>query len=108
MSGAGDSNGGAGPRALVARDGALAVVSVNRPEARNALDGETLDALHDAFATLERDASVRCAILTGAGGKAFAAGADIKAMADADRRAPICWSATRSAWEICWRRRACR
>ncbi len=40
-------------RALVAREGALAIVSVNRPEARNALDGETLDALADAFAALE-------------------------------------------------------
>jgi enoyl-CoA hydratase len=80
----GASTGAASPRALVARDGALAVVSVNRPEARNALDGETFDALYNAFAALERDASVRCAILTGAGEKAFAAGADIKAMADAD------------------------
>jgi enoyl-CoA hydratase len=71
-------------RAVVAREGAIAVVSVNRPEARNALDGETLDAIHDAFAGLEHDATVRCAILTGAGDKAFAAGADIKAMADAD------------------------
>ena len=74
----------ASPRALVAREGAIAVVSVNRPEARNALDGDTFDALYDAFATLEREASVRCAILTGAGDKAFAAGADIKAMSDAD------------------------
>ena len=72
------------PRALVAREGAIAVVSVNRPEARNALDGETLDALHDAFAALEREAGIRCAILTGAGDKAFAAGADIKAMSNAD------------------------
>jgi enoyl-CoA hydratase len=73
----------ASSRAQIARDGALAVLSVNRPEARNALDGETLDALHDAFVTIERDAAVRCVIVTGAGDKAFAAGADIKAMADA-------------------------
>jgi enoyl-CoA hydratase len=71
-------------RALVVRDGFVAVVSVNRPEARNALDGETLDAIHDAFVGLEHDATIRCAILTGAGDKAFAAGADIKAMANAD------------------------
>jgi enoyl-CoA hydratase len=77
-------SGVASSRALVTRDGPVAVVSVNRPEARNALDGETLDAIHDAFVRLEHDASVRCAILTGAGDKAFAAGADIKAMADAD------------------------
>ena len=49
-------------RALVAREGALAVVSVNRPEARNALDGETLDALALAFAELEDDTDIRCAI----------------------------------------------
>ena len=73
-----------GERALVVREGAIAVVSVNRPEARNALDGETLDALAVAFAALEDDTNIRCAILTGAGDKAFAAGADIKAMADAD------------------------
>ncbi len=77
-------SGAASPRATVARDGAIAVLSVNRPEARNALDGETLDALHDAFVKIERDAAVRCVIVTGAGDKAFAAGADIKAMADAD------------------------
>jgi enoyl-CoA hydratase len=74
----------ASERALVTREGALAIVSVNRPEARNALDGETLDALAEAFIALEGDTSIRCAILTGAGDKAFAAGADIKAMSDAD------------------------
>jgi len=71
-------------RALVARDGAVATVTVNRPEARNALDGKTLDALLHAFTSVERDGAVRCAILTGAGDRAFVAGADIKAMAGLD------------------------
>lgn len=71
------------PRALIAREGALAVVTINRAEARNALDAETLDAVGAAFAEAEQDPQVRCAILVGAGDKAFAAGADIKAMADA-------------------------
>ena len=71
-------------RALVDRDGAVAVVTINRAEARNALDGETFDAIAAAFGQAEADAQVRCAILVGAGDKAFAAGADIKAMADAD------------------------
>lgn len=71
-------------RALVARDGAVTTVTVNRPEARNALDGATLDALLHAFAAIERDGAVRCAILTGAGDRAFVAGADIKAMAGLD------------------------
>ncbi len=71
-------------RALVARDGAVTTVTVNRPEARNALDGQTLDALLEAFAAIERDGAVRCAILTGAGDRAFVAGADIKSMAGLD------------------------
>jgi len=77
-------SGGPPDRALVARDGALAVVTINRPDARNALDGETLDALSAAFDELERDERIRCAILTGAGDRAFAAGADIRAMVGAD------------------------
>jgi enoyl-CoA hydratase len=76
-------SGATSPLALVAREGAIAVVSVNRPEARNALDGATFDALHDVFVALQHDPAIRCAILTGAGDKAFAAGADIKAMAEA-------------------------
>ena len=71
------------PLALVAREGAIAVVTINRAEARNALDAATLDAVAAAFAEAEQDPQVRCAILVGAGDKAFAAGADIKAMADA-------------------------
>ncbi len=71
-------------RAVVAREGGVAVVTVNRPDARNALDAETLDALAAAFEALDRDTAVRCAILTGAGDRAFVAGADIKAMAELD------------------------
>jgi enoyl-CoA hydratase len=74
-------------RALVARDGAVALVTVNRPDARNALDAETVEALIAAFDGLERDGTVNCVILTGAGDKAFVAGADIKAMADLDAAA---------------------
>ena len=69
---------------LLTREGAIAVVTVNRPEARNALDGETVDALIAVFSGIEADPDLRCAILTGAGEKAFVAGADIKAMADLD------------------------
>ena len=70
-----------GPRIVTARDGAVVTLTVNRPEARNALDAETVDAVIAALDAIERDASIRCAILTGAGDRAFAAGADIKAMA---------------------------
>jgi enoyl-CoA hydratase len=65
-------------------DGAVATVTVNRPEARNALDGKTMDALLHAFAAVDREGAVRCVILTGAGDRAFVAGADIKAMAGLD------------------------
>ncbi|HZL17677.1 MAG TPA: enoyl-CoA hydratase-related protein [Polyangia bacterium] len=71
-------------RAAIARDGAVATVTVNRPEARNALDGETIDALIKALTEVEREGVIRCAILTGAGDRAFVAGADIKAMAGLD------------------------
>jgi enoyl-CoA hydratase len=70
--------------ALTARDGAVVTLTVNRPDARNALDGPTVDALSAAFEAIDRDTSVRCAILTGAGDRAFVAGADIKAMAGLD------------------------
>jgi len=66
---------------LVARDGAIATLTLNRPEKLNALDASILGALEDALDDLRRDPSVRVAILTGAGEKAFAAGADIASMA---------------------------
>jgi len=60
--------------------GSVAVVTIDRPEALNALNDEVLAALEEAFFSLGRDPAVRVVILTGAG-KAFVAGADIKAMA---------------------------
>jgi enoyl-CoA hydratase len=60
--------------------GPVVTLTVNRPQAMNALDAATLEALLEAFAALDRDDGVRCVILTGAGEKAFVAGADIKAM----------------------------
>ena len=60
--------------------GPVATVTVNRPAALNALDGATLNALLAAFTALAAEPGVRCVILTGAGEKAFVAGADIKAM----------------------------
>ena len=57
----------------------LALVTIDRPAARNALDDETLAGLEGAFSALGTDRSVRAVILTGTG-KAFAAGADVKEM----------------------------
>jgi enoyl-CoA hydratase len=67
---------------LVEQRGAVTLVTLNRPQALNALNSGVLDDLIAAFAAFEADAGQRCAILTGSGDKAFAAGADIKEMAD--------------------------
>jgi enoyl-CoA hydratase len=65
---------------------AVAVVTIDRPEVRNAVDGPTAAALADAFRAFERDDARRVAVLTGAGGY-FCSGADLKAMAnDPERR----------------------
>jgi len=65
---------------IVARDGALALVTLNRPDKLNALSLELLTTLEAEIAKLYADPSISCVILTGAGDKAFAAGADIGAM----------------------------
>ena len=58
----------------------IATVTLNRPEARNAMDREMMDHMGDVFSSLEMNRDVRCVILTGAG-KGFCAGGDVKAMA---------------------------
>lgn len=60
--------------------GPVAVVTINRPEARNAIDRPTATALVEAFQQFEADAALAVAVLTGAGGT-FCAGADLKAVA---------------------------
>jgi enoyl-CoA hydratase len=64
----------------VDRDDAIAIVTVERPEAMNALDRPTLGELRDRLEELARDVSAGVVVLTGAGEKAFVAGADIKYM----------------------------
>jgi enoyl-CoA hydratase len=61
----------------------VALVWLDRPEVLNALDYRTLGELVEALEGLDTDESVRCIVITGAGDRAFAAGADIKEMADA-------------------------
>src|SRR5947209_2648473 len=61
-------------------DGPVAVVTIDRPEVRNAVDGSTAKALADAFRHFDADESLAAAVLTGAGGT-FCAGADLKALA---------------------------
>ncbi|MCW2752768.1 MAG: Enoyl-CoA hydratase [Marmoricola sp.] len=60
-------------------DGPLAVVTIDRPEARNAVDRPTAESLAEAFRAFDADSDLSIAILTGAGGT-FCAGADLKAV----------------------------
>jgi enoyl-CoA hydratase len=65
---------------VVKRDDAVAVVTIDRPDVLNALDRETLTSLRDALRGLAVDQDVHAVVLTGAGDRAFAAGADIREM----------------------------
>ena len=62
------------------RAGAAAVLTIDRPERRNAVDGPTAELLHEGFRSFEADDEARALVLTGAGGIAFCAGADLKAL----------------------------
>jgi enoyl-CoA hydratase len=61
------------------REGAAALVTIDRQDRRNAVDGPTAAALYDAYVRFEADEQARVMVLTGAGGVAFCAGADLKA-----------------------------
>ncbi len=62
------------------RVGAASVLTIDRPERRNAVDAATARALREGLARFEADDGARALVLTGAGGEAFCAGADLKAM----------------------------
>jgi enoyl-CoA hydratase len=76
---------------LVGREDGVAVVTVDRLDALNALDLPTLTELRDRLAELAADESVRVVVLTGAGERAFIAGADIKYMSGLDVRGGTEW-----------------
>jgi enoyl-CoA hydratase len=88
---------------LVERDGAIAVVLLNRPDQLNALSDELMEELVSALAELDRDEGVR-AIVLGGSGRAFAAGADIGELAQASaidlyyQRRIERWDAIRGLW----------
>ena len=67
------------PHALIERRGHVLLVTMNRPQARNALSGPMLALLRQAWDRVDSDSEIRVCVLTGAGG-AFCAGADLKAM----------------------------
>jgi enoyl-CoA hydratase/carnithine racemase len=67
------------PHALIERRGHVLIVTMNRPQARNALSGPMMALLREAWDQVDSDPDIRVCVLTGAGG-AFCAGADLKAM----------------------------
>ena len=67
---------------LVEREGPIALLTFNRPDARNAMTFEMYEALHDACAELDADPRTRVLVLKGAGDRAFASGTDIRQFVD--------------------------
>lgn len=80
----------AGGKVLVEDRGPIRVVTINRPQARNACDVETVKALHDVFEEFDNDDGLRVAILTGQGGY-FCAGADLQELASG-ASIGFCWA----------------
>jgi enoyl-CoA hydratase/carnithine racemase len=71
-----------------ARDDGIAVITINRPDSRNALSHEVRQGLFAAWDRFERDPALRVAILTGTGEKAFCAGGDLKEMVERELQVP--------------------
>ncbi len=69
------------PAVLVEHHGNVLVITINRPEARNAINAAVSIGVGDALEEAQRDPDVRAVVITGAGDKSFCAGADLKAIA---------------------------
>ena len=67
---------------LASKENGVGILTMNRPEARNAMSGEMNAAMQEMLAQFETDTEIRCVVLTGAG-KGFCAGGDVKGMAAA-------------------------
>ena len=65
---------------LVEKKDFVGTITVNRPDVRNALNNEAWQGLHEAFIALDHDDDIRVIIVTGAGDKAFIAGADVNVL----------------------------
>lgn len=68
------------PAVLIEHRGNVMILTINRPDARNAINGAVSIGIGDALAAAQNDPEVRAVILTGAGDKSFCAGADLKAI----------------------------
>jgi enoyl-CoA hydratase len=75
----GEASGAEPPHAMIERRGHVLIVTMNRPEARNALSGPMMALMRQAWDQVDSDPGIRVCVLTGAGG-AFCAGADLKDM----------------------------
>ena len=71
---------------VVDRRGSVSVVTLNRPEVHNCIDAETADALTEAIHDFSADDSARVMVVTGAGGRSFCSGADLKSVEELMRR----------------------
>lgn len=71
-----------------ARDDGIAIITLNRPDTRNALSREIRQGLFEAWDRFERTPALRVAILTGTGDKAFCAGGDLKEMVETNMKVP--------------------
>ncbi len=70
----------------ITRDDGIGWITINRPDKLNALNQKTIRELNAAFVGIEKDNTIRVVILTGAGDKAFVAGADIKELSELDEK----------------------
>lgn len=80
--------GATAPAVLIERRGHVMVVTLNRPEARNAINQAVWIGVGDALAAAEREVEVRAIIVTGAGDQSFCAGADLKALSRGEKIVP--------------------
>jgi enoyl-CoA hydratase len=69
---------------LLEKNDLVSIITINRPEKLNALNQQTLEELEEAFDSIAKDKTVRAIVITGAGEKAFVAGADIAQIAEMD------------------------
>ncbi|PWA04317.1 enoyl-CoA hydratase/isomerase family protein [Flavobacterium psychrotolerans] len=67
---------------IITAENNIVTITINRPTKLNALNKKTIQELHDAFDFIEKDSDIRAIVLTGSGGKAFVAGADIAEFSD--------------------------